>query len=606
MAISHFFRSQRKITIITNTILLCMAMMTNLSSAETIKSKKLRPKSVIVGLVSSSDPVPVAVEGWKKNKSSSQAATPSNVVGLGSQGAATTKTEILAGQNVAPMLGAASAQSMIVAEQRYSAIVASGGWPSVSKSALRLGATGDKVEALNKRLFVEGYLRIEATQGEFAQIFTSATADALKQFQRNNGLAVTGQLDGSSIAALNIPAAERLRTIRANIPRLNTYSAGLGSRYLLVNIPAQQIEAVAGGKVHSRHNAIVGKPARPTPVVMTDISKVKFNPYWNAPASIIERDIIPRIKSGGSRVLDDMDITVFRGVGGPEIDPDSVDWDEAIADDFHFRQEPGPKNAMATAKIEFDSPFGIYLHDTPEKQLFKTGSRFYSSGCVRVEQMPMLVNWLLNGQDGYNNARIAELADTLERVDVPVISPPQLRVAYLTAWPVGNVVAFRKDIYELDNAGFTMGQPMPVGETYEGSRFTLKPIPRTIAASDGDGGFSFFGKSSKGREKGKSYFGDRSPDETETSQPSFILGLNAASKALPVKLKTKDRGISKKKATPTETTKSTIVGLGAPKQKTKKKIVKSAPPKKKVADCKPANSGTAIGCTPKGKTTAAN
>jgi L,D-transpeptidase YcbB len=599
------------------------AVLAGSAGAEIIKKKKLLPKSVIVGLVASVEEKPVAVEGRKKRPSGEQHET-SNIVGAGSQGVATTKTEILAGQNIQPMLAANSASGLVVAEGHYATIVAKGGWPKIAKSGLKKGADGAAVADLNQRLFIEGYLRQEATQGEFAQIFTSATEEALVRFQRNNGLAATGRLDGAAIAALNISAAERLRTIRANIPRLGVYNQNLGSRYVVVNIPAQQIEAVAGTSVYSRHNAIVGRPERPTPVVITAVSKVKFNPYWNAPASIIERDIIPRIQAGGSRVLEDMDITVFRGVGGPEIDPDSVDWDNAVADDFHFRQEPGPKNAMATAKIEFDSPFGIYLHDTPEKQLFRAGRRFFSSGCVRVEQMPTLVSWVLNGQDGYNNPRISNLAETLDRVDVPVSVPPQLRVVYLTAWPVGNVVAFRNDIYDLDQSGFTVGQPMPIGESFEGRRFTLKPIPRLVAASDGDGGFSFFsrasGKTSKGRAKSGSFFDNVDDEESASSRTAsipaktVILGLSGSGKSLPAKPKSKEKLVvknSKPKAAPP----SVIVGLngkpGAAKSKASKSEAKTATKsksnatgaqitKKPVVDCKPDAAGKRpAGCAAK-------
>ncbi len=423
-------------------------------------------------------------------------------------GPATTKTEILVGKNVAPMLTVGSALALRQAEERYGEIAANGGWPKVTKTGLKKGSDGDAVATLNQRLYIEGYLRVEATQGDYATVFTTATQDALARFQRNNGINITGQVDSATLAALNVPAKERLRTIRENIPRLEIYETNLGSRYLVVNVPAQQIETVQNGRVYSRHNAIVGRPERPTPVVMTALSQVKFNPYWNAPASIVERDIIPKMK-GGMQVLKDMNIKVFEGVGGPEIDPSTVDWSHAIADNYHFRQEPGPGNAMATAKIEFTSPFGIYLHDTPERQLFKTANRFYSSGCVRVDRMDVMLNWVLNGQDGYNEAKIATTAETLERLDVPLTAPPQLRVVYLTAWPVGNTVAFRPDVYDLDGTEFTVGQPMPVGEmSAEGLRYTLKPIPRLVAQVDAgsESGGLFSGFFSRNKSKDASGF----------------------------------------------------------------------------------------------------
>ncbi len=416
---------------------------------------------------------------------------------------AVTKSEILAGKNVVPMLQDQSGAALLAAEERYGGIVAKGGWNKLAKAGLKKGATGSAVAELNKRLWSEGYLRTEATQGEFAEVFTTATQDALQRYQINQGLAASGVLDANTLAALNVPAKVRLQTIRANIPRLQVYEQGLGNRYLVVNVPSQQVEAVNNGRVYSRHNAIVGRPERPTPVVMTSVAEVKFNPYWNAPASIVERDILPKIASG-NKWLEDMNMKVFEGVGGPEIDPRDVDWDNAVVDNYHFRQEPGPENAMATAKIEFLSPFGIYLHDTPEKQLFKSGRRFYSSGCVRVEKIAVLIEWLLNGQDGFGSAKISSMAETLERLDVKVNVQPQLRVVYLTAWPVGNTVAFRNDIYDLDASGFTVGQPMPVGEeSPEGLRYTVKPIPRLAREVEDSGGFWSFGKSSNKDSKDK-------------------------------------------------------------------------------------------------------
>lgn len=421
-------------------------------------------------------------------------------------GPATTKTELVAEQGQAPMLQENSAALMQAAEQRYADAISRGGFPKISKGSLKKGSKGPAVATLNQRMFMEGYLRVEGTQGDYAALYTSATEDSVARFQRNMGITVTGKVDQLTQAYLNISAEERLATIRANVPRLEIYEKNLGDRYLVVNVPAQQVETVSNGRVYSRHNAIVGRPERPSPVVITSLETVKFNPYWNAPVSIVERDIIPKLRSG-TQILADMNIKVFQGVGGPEIDPRSVNWASAVPDNYQFRQEPGPENAMATAKVEFISPFGIYLHDTPERQLFKTSNRFYSSGCVRVDQMPLLAQWILNGQDGFGESKIATMEETLERLDVLIMDPPELRVAYLTAWPAGKgTVAFRKDIYKMDGSGFTVGQPMPVGETApDGSRFVLKPLARQIPIEAAEAeGFSLF---RFGAKKTKSGFG---------------------------------------------------------------------------------------------------
>ncbi len=441
---------------------------------------------------------------FKKKNGGQSASTSTTGHSQGSGIASTTETKVVNDGSISPFIASDSAAQIQAMADKYAKIVADGGWPTVPNGRIKKGSKGKQVAILNQRLYVEGYLRVEATQGEFQDLFTSATEDALKRFQYNHGLSPTGVMDGVTLQALNVPAAQRLATIKANIPRLDEYSKNLGNRYIVVNVPAQQIESVADGKVYSLHNAIVGRPSRPTPVVMTPLTIVRFNPYWNAPPSIIERDLIPRMQSrGASKVLSDMNIKVFQGVNGPEVDPDKVDWRTAKITDYHFRQEPGGENAMATAKIEFNSPFGIYLHDTPEPQLFKTANRFYSSGCVRVEQVAILINWILQGQDGINDAKIADLAKTKERLDVNIANPPQLRVAYLTAWPAKDgVAAFRDDVYQMDGTGFVVGQPLPVGENQDGQRFVLKPIPylqQDIDTNDGGGFLNalFHGKSAE-------------------------------------------------------------------------------------------------------------
>lgn len=440
------------------------------------------------------------------------------------KGKVTTETEVVTSKNTTPMLSEGSAEALRAVISRYTEIEANGGFPKVPKGTYKKGANNKGVASLNRRLFMDGYLRKEAVDPQYIERVTSATVDGVTRFQRNMGLATTGLVDGPTLAAMNVPVSERIITMQANIARLETYATDLGDRYLVVNVPSQQIETVNNGRVFSRHNAIVGRPERPTPVVMTALSDINFNPYWNAPASIVENDIIPKLRSG-TRLLTDMNMRVFQGFGGPEIDPGTVNWSNAVADNYHFRQEPGPKSAMATAKINFSSPFGIYLHDTPERQLFKSGERLFSSGCVRVEKVDLLMEWILNGQDGIDGPAISALAETLERRDVKLTTPPQLRVTYLTAWPVGNSVAFRRDIYGLDGTGFTVGQPLPEGElSAEGQRFVLKPVPRKAAAVEAAEaeGFGLFGSRSNKtvkRKTGQGLFTGNNEDGVGTPAP---------------------------------------------------------------------------------------
>ena len=157
------------------------------------------------------------------------------------------------------------------------------------------GDKSDAVVLLRQRLAIEGYLPTESLAIEKPDKFDGDVKSAVKAFQANHGLAPTGKVDDRTLAELNVPAFARLETLRINRPRVATYMDGLGPRYILVNIPSAQLEAVNFGTVFSRHNVVVGKLDRPSPTVVSKVSEINFNPYWNAPVSIVGRDIIPKL-----------------------------------------------------------------------------------------------------------------------------------------------------------------------------------------------------------------------------------------------------------------------------------------------------------------------
>lgn len=389
---------------------------------------------------------------------------------------ATTTTEIIENEReAAPMLYVGADLAVLRAIAWYDRIVAAGGWPEIRISrAIVEGSEGPEVALLKQRLAIEGYV---ASTGEFDEEYDVVTEEAVRRFQRNHGLAPSGKVERTTVEALNVPAVVRLAALRSNLPRIEEYSKDLGERYIVVNIPAAQLETVFGRTVYSRHNIIAGKPDRPSPVVSTHISDLNFNPYWHAPASIVARDIIPAMLKNPKH-LQTLNIKIFDGAGGPEVDPSTIDWAHTAPDRYLFRQEPGGENAMATVKINFPSPFGVYMHDTPTKQLFSEGERYFSSGCVRVDKVQILEDWILRGQDGWDMDRIQAMAESGERLDVKVKDGPQLRWVYLTAWVTDDGgVHFRPDIYELDGSGFVIGQPLPVGQGAGSARWTLKPAP---------------------------------------------------------------------------------------------------------------------------------
>jgi murein L,D-transpeptidase YcbB/YkuD len=377
------------------------------------------------------------------------------------QGKLATRTEIVADRGEAAMVTVGSQRAMQTAIAMYQDIVTRGGWSPLEAVKLERGSKGDAVIALRHRLIAEGYLTLEALAIDKPHKFDRDLEQALRVFQANHGLASSGKTDRSTIQALNVPAEHRLHMLRENLPRVSEYMKDLGPRYILVNIPSAQLEAVNLGEVYSRHNVIAGKLDRPSPTVKSRISEINFNPYWNVPASIVEKDLIPKLIKD-PLTMDDMHIRIFDGFNGPEIDPTLVDWMTVAPDRYFFRQEPGGTNAMASVKINFANPFNVYLHDTPTRELFGQNARYLSSGCIRVDKVHILVDWILNGQDGFDHDLIEEIAASEQRADVKVTNPPDVRLMYLTAWATEDGrIHFRPDVYGLDGTGFVWGQPEP-------------------------------------------------------------------------------------------------------------------------------------------------
>jgi murein L,D-transpeptidase YcbB/YkuD len=372
-----------------------------------------------------------------------------------------TKTEVLMDREESAMITQGSIRALEGAILMYEEIVAGGGWPNLGKGKLEKGVKSDLVMVLRQRLVAEGYLPFDDLYVEAPEAFDANIIEALKSFQSSHGIAPSGKVNERTRAELNITARARLYTLRENYPRIGEYLIDLGERNILVNIPSAQLETVEYGKVYSRHNVVVGKLERPSPALKSTVSDIIFNPYWNAPASIVQKDLVPKFLKDPT-IFEQMNIRVFDGVGGPEIDPYTVDWVNTPPERYHFRQEPGEGNALATVKINFANNFMVYMHDTPHRELFGSNARYESSGCVRIDQVSTVVLWILGGQDGIDAGQIEMITASQEPYEVRVADPPDVRFMYLTAWATEDgKVNFRPDIYGLDGTGFVLGQPRP-------------------------------------------------------------------------------------------------------------------------------------------------
>jgi murein L,D-transpeptidase YcbB/YkuD len=349
-----------------------------------------------------------------------------------------------------PTLSPSTAETTQGAIAQYQAIVAKGGWPEVPAVAkLVVGGRHAAVPALRQRLSISGDLDLNSGD---PQVFDSYVEAAVHRFQLRHGLNADGVVRDATWRALNVPAQTRLSQLKTNAVRLKSLTGNLGNRIVVANIPAAQIEAIENGVAVTRHTAVAGKPDRPSPDIQSKIVQINFNPFWTVPVSIIRKDLIPKMQAEPD-YLTKNHIRIF-DTKSNELPPSQIDWYSAEAVNYKFKQDPGDFNSLGSIRIDFPSVHGVYMHDTPSKNLFGEDFRFASSGCMRVQNVRELVHWILAESPGWSKAEIDEVIKSGERKDAKVAKILPLYWGYVTAWATPDgVVQFRDDIYNRDGFG---------------------------------------------------------------------------------------------------------------------------------------------------------
>ncbi len=335
---------------------------------------------------------------------------------------------------------------------RYERIVANGGWPAVPPGRLmRVNEDDPRVPILRKRLRITGDM---PAKGQYydTETFDTELEAAVKRFQLRQGIRPTGRIEKSVYAVLNVPAEERLAQIKLNHDRIKALMTGIEDRYILVNVPAFQLEAVEKHEAQLRHRVIVGRPGRDTPDVKALVKALNFFPYWRVPDSVAMLDLVPRLQKE-PEYLENERIRVFDGFNGPELAPSAIDWFGPQVVNYKFKQDPGDKNALGLVRLDMQNEHGVYMHDTPRKKLFEQRSRPFSAGCVRVQDVFQLVDWLAKHELGWEQPGQAQrIVDAGHPLDITLTRPTPVYFAYITAWaePSTNSVQFRPDIYGRD------------------------------------------------------------------------------------------------------------------------------------------------------------
>jgi len=347
----------------------------------------------------------------------------------------------------------------------YQRIAAAGGWPTIKKGqTLRVGDQDEIVETLRKRLQITGDL---SGGGKGGWVLDADVEAGLVRFQRRHGLPPNGVLDVRTVYALNVPAEQRLLQLRASLQRMQDYvTRGLPDRYVMVNIPAMELQAVDEGRIALKSRVIVGRLERQTPGVAAKIQGLNFFPYWKVPESVAFKDLIPKLGKD-PEYLSREHIRVLSDPEGQEVDPHAVDWTQPKFLNIRFRQDPGNFNALGLVRIDMPNPDDVYMHDTPLKDLFRRSTRAFSAGCVRVQRIFDLVTWLASTNGDWDRARVDSVLAAGNATDVKLVKPVNVYFVYQTAWVDSEIgVSFRSDLYDRDGVEPNVAQ-----------RETSEPLP---------------------------------------------------------------------------------------------------------------------------------
>lgn len=359
---------------------------------------------------------------------------------------------------------------------RYRELMARGGWPHVPPGFdLRPGDQDDRMPALRARLQITGELTPSPSPDNvlsngttsrkkernlnllYRDIYDPPLVEAVKRFQKRHGLAVDGVVGGRTLATLNVSIATRIRQIIANMNRWRELPNNLGDRYVAVNIPNYTLDVIENDQSTMHMKVVVGKMVeqRHTPTFSASMTYLVLNPYWHVPKSIAEKELFPLSEKDPSYFAKNNFIVHRVPIAEKQVpDPTATDGSTIAKTVYQYRlkQAPGPKNALGRVKFMFPNPHGVYLHDTPSKDLFNRSIRTYSHGCIRIEKPLELAEYLLRGTEKWTrDAILATIARSKEKtIWLPEAIP--VYIQYWTAWvDDAGAIQFRNDIYGYDD-----------------------------------------------------------------------------------------------------------------------------------------------------------
>jgi len=311
------------------------------------------------------------------------------------------------------------------------------------------------VPQLAARLRQLGDLAASQDVSADSRTYSGPIVVAVEHFQDRHGLAPDGVLGAGTVSELNKPLAYRLEQLDLALERYRWIPRHFPEPPIVVNIPEFRLRTMRRQAAEFiSMNVVVGKAFRSeTPVFADEMRYVIFRPYWNVPTEIQRNELIPKIQRKAN-YLAQHQFQIIDG-GGSVVTDGAVDADVMRglrSGAYTIRQKPGPKNALGLVKFIFPNNYNVYLHSTPEQELFSRARRDFSHGCIRVENPAGLAAWVLRNKPDWNPDRIrATMTGDADNVQVNLDKPIPVLILYSTAVvEPDNEVHFFNDIYGYD------------------------------------------------------------------------------------------------------------------------------------------------------------
>ena len=340
---------------------------------------------------------------------------------------------------------------------RFRTIAARGGWPAIEGNLASTlepdSQDAARVPQLRARL---APLAPEVLRGAAAEsaLYDARLQAAVRRFQAEEGLEADGRIGRLTWAALNTSVEAKIGQLRVALDMRRGLAAP-PDRRIEVNIPHFRLRLTDAGRVVQDMAVVVGRPDRQTPMLDVRLVAVQFNPPWGVPDRNAREDLLPRFRSDPGR-MQAMGYRLYQRIDGEltEIDPATVDFSAYSKDRFPFiiRQDPGEVNALGRIKFVMPNRDDIFMHDTPDRHLFRRPDRAFSSGCIRLERPMDLLAEAFSGMSAWNQERFDRVLDSGVTQGISLARPIPVRLHYDTVIVEGSSVVMRRDIYGLDAA----------------------------------------------------------------------------------------------------------------------------------------------------------